>query len=118
MGIVLAAQVGQSNTTRQSLLLVFRGSKLVYVQKKEIYLIYTVYSFVEGEKDSKSLDINEPSLMDFAHDTINLTQDPKLIEVGSDEPLGTYVGPPLTMATGVCPFIPYVGSMEGDIGEC
>jgi hypothetical protein len=32
-------------------------------------------------KESKSMDINEPSLMDVAHDTINSTQGPALIEV-------------------------------------
>ena len=32
-------------------------------------------------KESKSIDINEPSLMDVAHDTINSTQGPALIEV-------------------------------------
>lgn len=36
--------------------------------------------FVVG-KESKSMDINEPSLMDVAHDTINSTQGPALIEV-------------------------------------
>ncbi|KAL0771686.1 hypothetical protein Bca101_036837 [Brassica carinata] len=32
-------------------------------------------------KESKSMDINEPSLMDVAHDTINSTQGPALIEM-------------------------------------
>ncbi|WVY94955.1 hypothetical protein V8G54_000227 (mitochondrion) [Vigna mungo] len=32
-------------------------------------------------KESKPMDINEPSLMDVAHDTINSTQGPALIEV-------------------------------------
>ncbi len=35
----------------------------------------------EGGKESKSMDINEPSLMDVAHDTINSTQGLALIEV-------------------------------------
>lgn len=38
--------------------------------------------FVVGKgKESKSMDINEPSLMDVAHDTINSTPGPALIEV-------------------------------------
>lgn len=42
----------------------------------------SIFFVVEkGGKGSKSMDINEPSLMDVAHDTINSTQGPALIEV-------------------------------------
>lgn len=47
-------------------------------------------------KESKSMDINEPSLMDVAHDTINSTQGPALIEVAdspSSEGKGQYFFP-------------------------
>ncbi|WVZ06570.1 hypothetical protein V8G54_019916 [Vigna mungo] len=37
--------------------------------------------FLGRGKESKPMDINEPSLMDVAHDTINSTQGPALIEV-------------------------------------
>jgi len=37
--------------------------------------------FLGRGKESKSMDINEPSLMDVAHDTINSTQGLALIEV-------------------------------------
>ncbi|KAM7249167.1 hypothetical protein ACFE04_019747 [Oxalis oulophora] len=41
-------------------------------------------------KESKSMDINEPSLMDVAHDTINSTQGPALIEaVVEAKPIAT-----------------------------
>ncbi|OIT22676.1 hypothetical protein A4A49_55758 [Nicotiana attenuata] len=39
------------------------------------------FSTLRRGKESKSMDINEPSLMDVAHDTINSTQGPALIEV-------------------------------------
>lgn len=40
-----------------------------------------LFSYKGRGKESKSMDINEPSLMDVAHDTINSTQGPALIEV-------------------------------------
>ena len=46
---------------------------------------YRSYLCRVAEKESESMDINEPSLMDVAHDTINSTQGPALIEV-ADSP--------------------------------
>ena len=42
-------------------------------------------------KESKSMDINEPSLMDVAHDTRNSTQGSVLIEV-ADSPSKAKIG--------------------------
>lgn len=41
----------------------------------------SIFFVVKRGKESKSMNINEPSLMDVAHDTINSTQGPALIEV-------------------------------------